>query len=809
MKQRELQGAVFGSASDTPRILEELNVGTQTIDLNTLFTRDVTSSGSFNMRGVYKSSFGKLLEALPIPAMLLDASHAVFFANQACGKFTEKNQELLGLPLVRSLLRQQDVEAFQLRLQRLSIERKPQVTEAVLGTADRKIWARIHLRSLRLVEERFVLVLVEDLSAEKRQVFLTKKYSQNLRKARDLLEEKVRERTASLSEANRALKREIAVRKLAEESLYLAARVIASSNEAIIVTDPQGIIVEVNEAFCEITGYSRAEVIGQNPRIMASGRHEKAFWEKFWQTLIETGQWRGEVWDRRKNGEIFPKLLSVRALKEDTGEVTHYVGIFSDISKLKESEERLDHLAHFDPLTSLPNRLLFQERLNRALIQAERDAKKVAVLFLDLDSFKHVNDTFGHPVGDDLLVSVAERLSTCVRKGDTVARLGGDEFIIVMPDVNEVTQIAMLAERLIEVLSKPFEIRGNEIFTSGSIGISVYPADGTNVHQLLQHADTAMYHAKAQGKNSFQFFSAEMNLAIKELVRMETMLRQAMEYNRLQVYHQPIIHCRKKEIIGTEALLRLNVKGEKDLTSGGPFIRIAEERGLITSIGEWVLRRACENNRKWQEMGFREIPVAINMSMHQLRHRDVVEGVLRVLAETGQDPRFVELELTESAMMANPRLTISILEELKSHGLRISVDDFGTGYSSLSYLKRLPVDKIKIDKSFVDDIHTDRSQYAVIEAIIKVAHSLDMTVVAEGVESVRQMETLCDLECDAVQGFYFSPPVPVEEMTELLRRGSVPERPVSPSESLPTFQERNVIPSRKQSWLRRWFSRFS
>jgi diguanylate cyclase (GGDEF)-like protein/PAS domain S-box-containing protein len=776
MKRPDSQNVEFDTASDTPRMLEDLYVGTQTIDLNTLFTRDVTSSGSFNMRGVQKTSVGKLLEklleALPIPALLLDQSQTILFSNRACGRLCNSSEGLWLAPFSSVFSRPQDAEALQACVERLYIERKPQIIEAPIGIDDRKIWARMHMRSLRLGDERLVLVLIENLTAEKRQVFLAKKYSQSLRKAHDELEGKVRERTAELSKSNEALKREIAVRKVAEDGLYLAARVIASSNEAIIVTDARATIVEVNDAFCHITGYAREDVVGSNPRMMASGRHDSGFWRDFWRALVETGQWRGEVWDRRKNGEVYPKLLSASAVKDETGAVTHYVGIFSDISRLKESERRLEQMAHYDPLTSLPNRLLFHERLNRALIGADRDKNGVGVLFLDLDAFKNVNDTFGHPLGDELLVSVAERLTPCLRKADTIARLGGDEFIVLMPEIVEPHLTARIAERIIEALSKPFGIAGNEIFTSASIGISVYPADGLNADQLLQHADTAMYHAKAQGKNNFQFFSAEMNRAIKKLVEMEMTLRRAMDHNDLLVYHQPIVDAESRQILGTEALLRLRRDGREPM-SAGPFIKVAEDKGLIMPIGEWVLRTGCEQNKKWRDMGFPAMRVAVNMSMQQLRHRGIVGTVLRVLEETNQDPRQVELEITESAMMADPDLTIDILSEFRGHGLKISVDDFGTGYSSLSYLKRLPLDKIKIDKSFVDDISSDKAQRAVVEAIIRVAHSLDMMVVAEGVESRTQLDVLRVLNCDALQGYYFSPPVPADEITKILEQGSV------------------------------------
>lgn len=745
MRAPASNGFDTNKSPEVPRLLEEFSTGTQTIDLDYFFARDVTSSGSFNIRGVQKTSLGKLLDALPIPALLLDKNQTIFFSNQACDKLCPNREDLWAAPFSKILPRQGEAKVIKELLTAAYRERQPQVAEAVLGV-QAKIWGKIHMRSLRIADERFMLILVEDLTAEK-------KYAQSLRKARDELDLRVQERTVELSKAN--------------EALLLAARVIASSNEAIIVTDSKARIVEVNEAFCQITGHMKDDILGNNPRVIASGRHDEQFWKTFWKELQQKGQWKGEVWNRRKSGAIFPSLLSVSAVRGDGGAATHYVGIFSDITKAKESEQRLEQLAHYDPLTSLPNRLLLRDRLNRALIRAARDQKILAVMFLDLDSFKTVNDTFGHPVGDELLVEVAERLNQCARRGDTIARLGGDEFIIVMSDLRVSHDVTQAARRFVNALSNPFSLRGNEVFTSASIGISIFPDDGKDLDELLQHADTAMFHAKAQGKNSFQFFSKEMNLAIKKLVAMETTFRRAMQQNDLMVYHQPVVSCDEGRILATEALLRLtNIGGET--VSAGPFIKVAEDKGLIIPVGQWVLETACRQNKRWHDLGFTSMRVAVNISMHQLRRSDIVNTVVRVLEETGHDPRNLELELTESAMMPNPDLTIGILSQLRGHGITISVDDFGTGYSSLSYLRQLPVDKIKIDKSFIDDINTDTAQRALVEAIVNVAHSLDITVVAEGVESRKQLDVLRSLKCDAFQGHYFSPAIAGTEVQRML-----------------------------------------
>jgi diguanylate cyclase (GGDEF)-like protein/PAS domain S-box-containing protein len=766
-KSRPLLDFDADEASENPRLLEEISVQTQTIDLDSLFTRDVTSSGSFDIRGILKTTLAKLLDALPTASLLVDFRYMIFFANQALARITSEGAELMHAPFSRLFVRRSDWEKAAAALDKISRNRKPQVVEGILGSERTRIWARMHMRSLRMESERFTLVLIEDLTHEKREALLSKKYAESLKKARDELDGRVLERTAELVKANEELRSEIAQRKSAEENLNLAANVIASSNEAIFVTDRLANIVDVNEAFCQITGYSRDDALGKNPRIMASGRHDREFWKEFWTTLVKTGHWRGEVWDRRKNGEVFPKLLSVSAIKGSEAMVTHYVGIFSDITQIKQSEERLEQLAHYDPLTQLPNRLLFRDRLNRALTRASRQKNMVALMFVDLDGFKNVNDTFGHPRGDDLLSNVALRLTQCVRGADTVARLGGDEFTVIVPDVADVRQVISVAERIMRDLSRPFVLDGEEIFTGASIGISLYPKDAADTDRMLQHADTAMYHAKSQGRNRFQFFSEEMNIEISKYVMMETTLRRAMEVGGLLVYYQPVLECRTGKIISAEALLRVRTPSG-DVVSAGPHIQVAEERGLIVPIGKQVLRTACEQNKLWQFRGFSPICMAVNVSMRQLREPNLVDTVLEVLQEVDHSPRYLELELTETSLIANMDVAVRNLNELRRHGVKVALDDFGTGYSSLSYLRNLPVDTLKIDKSFVQGISSDPATKAMIQAMVTVAHSLDMKVVAEGVESDDQLRVLCDLDCDAWQGHLRSHAVPADDFERLL-----------------------------------------
>ncbi len=724
---------------------------TQSLELNQLFLPDaVTESGSFRVSGVHQTTLGRLLDAIPIAAMLLDpAQQTIVFSNKSAIRlFGGLASPVRPVPFSRICVGSSAAQRAEKLLGLMVMDRSPHTFEATVGTEQCPLWGRIHLRSVRVPSGRFILVLIEDLTAEKR-------HAVTMCKRGDDLEIRVRQRTADLMRTNEELKTEILIRKQAQKRLDLAAKVIASANEAILITDLKGSIIHVNKAFTRITGYSKNEVLGKNPKIMASGRHDTTFWAEFWQTLAQSGHWRGEVWDRRKNGEVFPKMLAVSAVKNKKGLTTHYVAIFSDISTKKESEERMEYMAHYDPLTGLPNRLLFRDRLRQALQRVARDGKMLALMFIDLDLFKNINDTFGHSKGDELLTAVAERLTECVRQGDTVARLGGDEFTVIMSDVPESRNIIRMAQRIMGSLSKPFYLKGHEIFTTASIGISVYPMNGVDGDTLLKHADTAMYHAKDLGKNNFQFFSQRMNEELTRLMRLEITLRRAIESNGLILHYQPIIDTTTGHIVSMEALLRIKTTQGKIL-SAGAFISVAEERGLIVPLGEWILATACRQNQAWQAAGYPPVKVAVNVSLRQLKEPDPVSKFMGIVRECGMDPRYLELELTESAIMENPERIIAILKEFRKYGVSISIDDFGTGYSSLSRLRYLPIDKLKIDMSFVSDLTKDATGHALITTIVTLAHSLGMTTVAEGVEHKEQLDILRTLRCDTYQGFYFS-----------------------------------------------------
>jgi diguanylate cyclase (GGDEF)-like protein/hemerythrin-like metal-binding protein/PAS domain S-box-containing protein len=590
-------------------------------------------------------------------------------------------------------------------------------------------------------------------------------------------------------------------RKHAEERLDLAAKIIEGSNEAICVTDTGANIIGVNDAFCKLAGYERHEVLGKNPRVLKSGRHDDRFYEEMWRTILSEGEWRGEIWDRRKNGEIYPKLLSISAVRNHRHEITHYVGFSSDLSKIKQTEERLERLAHFDPLTGLANRFLFRDRMRREIEDARGKGLRVGLMVLDLDRFKDVNDTLGHPAGDALLTAVAERLRECVGESETVSRIGGDEFSIVLPGMGDVGEPPRVGRRILETLARPFDLAGREAHVSCSIGISLYPDDGDNVDKLLQHADTALYRAKERGKNTFMFFSGEMNRELVERAELEADLRTAVADDRLSVFYQPIVDFDSGVIVGAEALLRW-IDPTRGSVSRGRMIPLAEDTGLIVPIGEWVLRSACEQGRRWREMGFPPVHVAVNVSGRQLMRKGFVDKVIEILEETGMEPADLELELTETVAIRDVETTIDAFRVLKDHGIGISIDDFGTGYSSLSYLKRLPVDKLKIDRSFITDIASYRDHEPILGAIVAVAHSLGLTVTAEGIETRKQVGVLWSLDCDQWQGYYFSRPVPEDQFTGMLKQGRT-----APSLNFQWTPDLAVHVEKLDDQHREWFKR--
>ncbi|MDQ5881749.1 MAG: hypothetical protein QG616_1580 [Pseudomonadota bacterium] len=563
---------------------------------------------------------------------------------------------------------------------------------------------------------------------------------------------------------------DITARKRTDERLLLAEKVFDNSPEAIMITDHKNRIVSINDAFTQITGFAPGEVIGQDPRILASGRHDSDFYRGMWQALQRTGHWSGEIWDRKKSGDLYPKWMTINAVIDDvSGDLTHYVAMFADITERKRAEERIHFLAHHDALTELPNRFSLEIRLEQALIDARRHNWHVGVLFIDLDRFKVINDTLGHHVGDLLLIEVARRFSAAVRESDMVARLGGDEFIIVLPDMESADAASHVALKIISSLLNPIRIDANELHTSPSIGISIYPSDGLSVDAIMKNADTAMYHAKALGRNNYQFFAEEMNRIASERMSIEARLRHALPRNELALHYQPQFSADGMRPTGVEALLRWKLPDE-GLMPPDSFITIAEETGLIVPIGAWVLNEACRQLRLWLDQGLQPLRLAVNLSARQLRNEELVQTVAEALAASGIPPQLLELEITESAVMDNPEEAIKILQALKRMGVTLAIDDFGTGYSSLAYLKLFPIDHLKIDRSFVRDIERDPDDAAIAISTIALAHSLGLKVVAEGVETQAQLQLLQRNGCDEVQGYFFSRPLAAEAALAFLRR---------------------------------------
>ncbi len=551
------------------------------------------------------------------------------------------------------------------------------------------------------------------------------------------------------------------------DALGKAAAVFENTSEGVMITAADGSIVAVNKAFIDITGYHEEEVIGKTPRVIRSDRHDNEFYDAIWSQLLKQGLWRGEIWNRRKNGDVFPVWQSIRAIYDETGEVNHFVSIFSDITSIKQSQAKLDHLAYHDPLTGLPNRLLFVDRLEHALKHAKREKRQVALLFLDLDRFKNINDGLGHPVGDGLLIEAAKRLMTVVRTEDTIARLGGDEFVVIVERVTKSEDAAILAQKLVEAFQEPIKVDEHELLVTMSIGIGMYPSDGDDVPTLVKNADAALYRAKEEGRNCFQFYTADLTANVFERLAMETALRSALKKNQLVVYYQPVISLKTGNLIGAEALLRWQ-HPEDGLILPEKFISLAEDTGLIISIGAWVLREACKQAKSWRDDGYEFEWIAVNVSGLQLQRGQFVDVVKQILDETGLEGQYLELELTENVLMQNTENAIVVIEQLKEMGVKVAIDDFGTGYSSLSYLKKLPIDKLKIDKSFVCDITKDASDEAIARAVNALAKSLKLKVVAEGIESIQQEEFLRLLDCDEGQGYLYNKPVSVTEFKKML-----------------------------------------
>ncbi len=544
------------------------------------------------------------------------------------------------------------------------------------------------------------------------------------------------------------------------EARQQAAAVFESTREGIIITDLSRRILAVNPAFSDITGYRADEVIGKSPAMLSSGHMSEALYQSMWASIHTLGHWQGEVLSRRKNGEVFPELLTVSTVRDSAGQPTQYVALLTDLSRLRQSEAQLAHLAHYDPLTELPNRLLVLSRLDHALDTAQREGGQLAVMFIDLDRFKDVNDSLGHPVGDELLVAIAQRMRSRLRESDTLARLGGDEFLVVLEDIQRPEDAAEVAQGLIRLQDAPIRLpSGHEVYVGVSIGISLYPNDGDTTTELIREADAAMYQAKSQGRNTFRFYTAALTEAADQRLAMEGRLRRALQAGEFVVHYQPQFIAATGEVVGCEALVRWQ-DSEGRLVPPARFIPLAEDTGLIVPLGQWVLETACAQAQAWRNAGVADLVMAVNLSARQLQQRDLVSVVAAALERSGLPPDRLKLELTESMIMDHGEDALALLRSLKALGVSLSIDDFGTGYSSLAYLKRFPIDEMKIDRSFVQDTPDNASDAEIVATIVAMGRNLSLRVVAEGVETQPQLDFLIGLGCNACQGFLVSPGLP-------------------------------------------------
>lgn len=570
-----------------------------------------------------------------------------------------------------------------------------------------------------------------------------------------------------LEQAHRELQERYAAQRAVEQRLRLFASLFFNAAEGMIITDAETRIMAVNPAFSTITGYAEHEILGQTPALLQSGRHDRDYYREMWFELDKTGHWQGEVWNRRKDGAIYPEWLSITAVRDATGQITHFIGIFTDLTERKKAEAHLLHLVQHDVLTGLPNRLLFDDRLTQSLLKAKHSGKTTAVLFLDVDRFKNINETLGHEIGDELLVQIAKRCQTVLRDTDTLARHGGDAFIAMLPELDQPLEATPAAHKLLQVLALPYRLAGHELSVTVSIGIAIGPADGETVSELVRNAEAAMYRAKKDGRNTFRYYSADMNVASLSELLLEADLHKALERGELLVYYQPKIATVTGALVGAEALLRWQ-HHEHGLISPSRFIPIAEESGLMPALGEWVMFAVCRQQRAWLDAGLPVVPVAVNISAVQFAQQDVPTILAAALADSHLPASLLELEVTESLLLHDIERTRIVLARLQNMGVRLAIDDFGTGYSSLSYLRHLPVHGLKIDRSFVKDTGSDDEASKLTAAIIALGHAIGLSVIAEGIETAAQRDYCAAHGCDQLQGFLIDQPLPADEFAHRL-----------------------------------------
>ena len=544
--------------------------------------------------------------------------------------------------------------------------------------------------------------------------------------------------------------------------LPIWAKIFESSGEAISITDRENRFVAVNQAFSKITGYGAEEIIGKQPNILKSGRHDNIFYQNMWASINQTSCWQGEIWEKRKDGAIYLKWLRIDLIKDSKGNLINYLATFTDISEKKAAEERIHYLDRHDTLTGLPNRKMLEKQLLTDIEHAKYSKKRVGVISMDLDRFKNINDSLGHQIGDEFLKQIALRLQSFSRKTSITVRFGGDAFIIILPSISRKEEIVALIGEIVSVIEKPLVHGDLELMMTASIGISIFPDDGDTPEVLIRNADTAMHKVKDNGRNGYEFFEANMSEYASERLMLENNLRRALEWEEFVLFYQPQFDSKTEKVIGVEALIRWRLSNG-EIVSPAEFIPILEETGLINPVGEWILLEACRQHGRWIEMGLPPIPMSINISAIQFHDPDFLNMLGDVIRKSGIEPKYLDLEVTESVVMRQQEVVIKQLESIKAMGISLSLDDFGTGFSSLSYLRYFPLDRLKIDQSFVRGLAVASVNEAIIESVVALGKSLKIKTIAEGVETKEELEFLRKLQCDEIQGYYFSRPLPSEE----------------------------------------------
>lgn len=566
------------------------------------------------------------------------------------------------------------------------------------------------------------------------------------------------------------LARDITERRASEEKLRLTSQVFTSTREGVVITDKDGRIVSVNPAFTEITGYSEEEVVGKSPRMLQSGFHDRFFYDAMWQSIAKTNHWQGEIWNRRKSGDTYPEWLTISAVHNERGAVTNYVGVFTDVSRIKHSEAEVQRLAHYDPLTNYPNRVLLMSRLEHALDLARRGGTRIALVFCGLDRFKYINDSLGYSAGDELLQTVSRRIRSKLQNEDTLARFGGDEFVVLIESDRDTEQIAQTAQSIVELGESSIELStGQRVFVGLSVGVGIFPADGDDATTLVTNANAAMQQAKIEGRHTYRFYTEGLTEAARERLQLESRLRHAVESQEFELYFQPIMAVADRRIVGAEALIRW-LDPEAGIITPDQFIPLAEDTGLIVPLGRWVLETACRQAVDWGSAAQEGLSIAVNLSSRQFESGDLARDVASALEASGLHPGRLDLEITESVLMEHGDRSMKMLDGLREIGVRVSIDDFGTGYSSLAYLKRFAINNFKIDRIFVKELPDNREDAEIVSTMIGMAHNLNLQVVAEGVETESQLEFLKARGCDRFQGYLVSPPLAAAAFEDLLRR---------------------------------------